>query len=569
LALSARPPTAFISYSREDSEFALRLTEDLKAAGAGVWLDQLDIEPGQEWDSSVENALIQSPRVILILSPSSAMSSNVRNEISFALDEKKTIIPVLHRDCAVPLQLRRIQYVDFRTDYVRGFKVLLAYLGGRKPDQDISDASSRVPEESTPGRFDTDKHQSREPEVAQRSPEEQETGIRAAIEREAQERLGAAQVRAKTESKTTRQEDDALPRRPLSRLPRPPVWMMIVGALAGLLVVWLAYYALTRTRPSEPAAGPEQAVAPSGGPVTTVPPISQPVKSQMGWAVGERGTILHTEDGGITWKKQDGGTDHHLNEVTFSTPQLGWVAGDWGTLLRTKNGGDTWENKTIDRDLIVSSVTFVTSRLGWVSGTNAIFHSEDGGDTWKKQFSGAGPYLDLGEVTFATPLLGWAVGDKGLIFHTDDGGVVWKRQDSGVRAVLLSVAFNTPQSGWVTGYDGVILHTEDGGNTWKKRASGTQEGLYSITFATSQSGWIIGSGGIILHTEDGRSVWKKQTSGVNVILHSVKFVTPESGWAVGERGTILHTDDGGNTWKNQESGTSEYLHSVSVAGPQP
>jgi hypothetical protein len=33
----ADAPTAFFSYSREDSEFALRLAGDLKAAGAAVW----------------------------------------------------------------------------------------------------------------------------------------------------------------------------------------------------------------------------------------------------------------------------------------------------------------------------------------------------------------------------------------------------------------------------------------------------------------------------------------------------------------------------------------------------
>jgi hypothetical protein len=32
---------AFFSYCREDSDFALRLAEDLKTAGALVWIDQL------------------------------------------------------------------------------------------------------------------------------------------------------------------------------------------------------------------------------------------------------------------------------------------------------------------------------------------------------------------------------------------------------------------------------------------------------------------------------------------------------------------------------------------------
>jgi hypothetical protein len=101
-------PLAFFSYSREDSEFALRLAEDLKAAGANVWIDQIDIHPGEEWDSAVEEAVAKAPRMLLILSPASVKSKNVRNEISFALDENKVIIPVLFRDCTIPLQLHRV-----------------------------------------------------------------------------------------------------------------------------------------------------------------------------------------------------------------------------------------------------------------------------------------------------------------------------------------------------------------------------------------------------------------------------------------------------------------------------
>ena len=48
---------AFVSYAREDAAFALRLAADLKAHGAHVWIDQLDIRPGRQWDSEVEKAL--------------------------------------------------------------------------------------------------------------------------------------------------------------------------------------------------------------------------------------------------------------------------------------------------------------------------------------------------------------------------------------------------------------------------------------------------------------------------------------------------------------------------------
>ncbi len=97
--------TAFFSYCREDSDFALKLAEELKAAGASVWIDQLDIEPGTAWDSAVEEALTKSPRMLVILSPLAANSKNVRDEVTFALGHEKRVIPVLYRDCDVPLGL--------------------------------------------------------------------------------------------------------------------------------------------------------------------------------------------------------------------------------------------------------------------------------------------------------------------------------------------------------------------------------------------------------------------------------------------------------------------------------
>jgi hypothetical protein len=42
--VAADAPAAFFSYCHDDSEdFALRLAQDLKAAGAAVWIDQLEV----------------------------------------------------------------------------------------------------------------------------------------------------------------------------------------------------------------------------------------------------------------------------------------------------------------------------------------------------------------------------------------------------------------------------------------------------------------------------------------------------------------------------------------------
>jgi hypothetical protein len=45
--------------------------------------------------------------------------------VTFALEENRTAIPIFYRDCKVLLQLRGLQYADFRTDYARGLKTLL------------------------------------------------------------------------------------------------------------------------------------------------------------------------------------------------------------------------------------------------------------------------------------------------------------------------------------------------------------------------------------------------------------------------------------------------------------
>jgi hypothetical protein len=119
----------FVSYSRADSPFAVKLASDLRANGASVWIDQLDIAAGARWDNSIEEALRRSARVIVLLSPKAVASQNVLDEVSFAMDEGKTLVPVLVEPCTIPMRLRRLQYVDFTSSYETALGRLLVTLG--------------------------------------------------------------------------------------------------------------------------------------------------------------------------------------------------------------------------------------------------------------------------------------------------------------------------------------------------------------------------------------------------------------------------------------------------------
>ena len=128
----ADPAKAFVSYSRADADFVLRLCQDLRAAGASIWLDQLDIHPGEEWDQAIERGLSECGRMLVVLSPTSVSSQNVLDEIGYALSKKKSIIPILYRDCEVPYRLNRLEYVDFRTAYDERLRDLLLAIGDAK-----------------------------------------------------------------------------------------------------------------------------------------------------------------------------------------------------------------------------------------------------------------------------------------------------------------------------------------------------------------------------------------------------------------------------------------------------
>lgn len=117
--------TLFFSYARHDAAFALKLAQDLRSAGANVWMDQLDIPAGKRWDEAVQDALEACEGVLLVLSPQSVESQNVLDEVSYALDEGKHLLPILHRACEIPFRLRRLQYIDFTADYATALDRLL------------------------------------------------------------------------------------------------------------------------------------------------------------------------------------------------------------------------------------------------------------------------------------------------------------------------------------------------------------------------------------------------------------------------------------------------------------
>ena len=123
------PIKAFLSYSREDTQFALELVNALQACGFEAFIDQEDIAPGEPWEQRLGGLIESADTVVYVLSPDSLTSQNCSWEVSETLRLKKRLLPVVWRpvpDDQVPKELSQLNYVFFDGD--RSFAVALKEL---------------------------------------------------------------------------------------------------------------------------------------------------------------------------------------------------------------------------------------------------------------------------------------------------------------------------------------------------------------------------------------------------------------------------------------------------------
>ncbi len=152
-------PYVFISYSRKDAAFVERLYADLKSNNINAWVDTYKISPGQNWDRTIHDALENASALILVISPDSMASQNVHAEYLYALEMDKPVLPIVVREASIPLQLRLLQYLDFRDSYELGLSKLIGALKSRwspesiepPPQEKDFEQSNIVPEPANKG----------------------------------------------------------------------------------------------------------------------------------------------------------------------------------------------------------------------------------------------------------------------------------------------------------------------------------------------------------------------------------------------------------------------------------
>ena len=189
--------------------------------------------------------------------------------------------------------------------------------------------------------------------------------------------------------------------------------------------------------------------------------------------------------------------------------------------------------------------------------------------------------IDYADDLYAVSAVGddyvWAAGYFGSIYHSADGGDSWRRQDSGTQRSIYDVSFADEKNGWAVGRRGFIIHSVDGGQSWERQKGPRfpPRHLFAVHAIDANRAWIVGDWGSRYYTDDAGTSWQDRSFLVDeshptfkyiseeeleafargekvyddVYLNDVVFLDDRTGWIVGEYGIIFLTTDAGESWE--------------------
>ncbi len=249
--------------------------------------------------------------------------------------------------------------------------------------------------------------------------------------------------------------------------------------------------------------------------------------NDKGWAVGHDGVVLHTEDGGKTWKKQIDGKK--INELLFN--QIKQMIQAKTELLEDRKTELTEEEQ--------EALVLELEELDLISNDAALAIEE-------------GPTRPLMDVWFRNDQEGIIIGSFGMILGTRDGGRTWKPHLDRFDNVPGYHHYGITRSGddlFIAGEAGRLYRSEDFGQTWQRLES-PYEGSFFGIISDPSGGFVMvfGLRGHLYYTSDRGDSWQSLNTGKMASLSGGAFLSDGTLCLVGVDGSILKSTDMGRTF---------------------
>lgn len=242
-------------------------------------------------------------------------------------------------------------------------------------------------------------------------------------------------------------------------------------------------------------------------------------------AVGERGVILRSRDGGQTWSRIPNNITRTLSAIAFRN-ERGVIVGHNGTLLISKDRGDTWTPVAVPEFAGVSLLGVAALSDGRLLAYGAFgFYAEssDWGVHWsRRQILGDSFEAHISQIAEVDDRL-ILVGEAGTLAVSDDWGNTWRKATSPYGGSFFGVLRLSSRDVLIHGMRGNVFRSSDRGETWTKVEVGIQQGINGGYVASDGSVTLAANGGVILMSNDGGKTFRKQVLPGNVSIAKALF----------------------------------------------
>lgn len=263
--------------------------------------------------------------------------------------------------------------------------------------------------------------------------------------------------------------------------------------------------------------------------------------------VGWRGHIIYSDDRGKSWTQAVVPVSSDLVAVNFPSPKKGWAVGHDGVVLHSADGGATWVKQFDGRAAAQVMLSYYTDHPpgDMPGGHDAVPRMMENINRFVKE----GPDKPFLDVCFEDENNGFIVGIFNLIFHTDDGGKSWKpwfdRTENPDFLHFYSIR-SIGKDIYIAGERGLVMRLDRATGKFRRMKIPYDGTFFGIT-GNDRSVVAFGLRGSAFSSTDRGASWRKIETGVPVGL---------TGSAVTEDGRIILVSQAGNVLVSKDGGAS-------------